>query len=87
MVEYVPKQIFLPYPFLPPNCDKPPTVYSIMESIIKYKNKDNIKIVNLAKETHSMIFDFEYPLSKFKARDSPPLNQISIYLDKLSTST
>ena len=59
----IPYYSFLPYPFLPPNCDKPPTVYSIMESIIKYKNKDNIKIVNLAKETHSMIFDFEYPLS------------------------
>lgn len=51
------------YPFLPRNCDKPPTIYSILESIVNYGKDDKTKIKDLAKVGRSKIFDFDYPLS------------------------
>ena len=60
--------LFMFYPFLPPNCNKPPTIYSILESIVN-PNVDlnepapEVKIKDLAKEGRSTIFDFDYPLS------------------------
>lgn len=42
---------------------KPPTLYAIMNSIANYDKEEQTKIRNLAKATHSKIFDFEYPLS------------------------
>lgn len=42
---------------------KPPTLYSIMNSIANYGKDEQTKIRNLAKATHEKIFDFEYPLS------------------------
>lgn len=56
---------FICYPFLPPNCDKPPTVYSILNSIVNGTKEPNeyTKIKDLAKEGRSTIFDFDYPLS------------------------
>lgn len=52
-------------PFIPPNCQKPPTVYSILESIVNgnKEKEDYIKIRDLAKEGRSTIFYFDYPLS------------------------
>lgn len=56
---------FICYPFLPPNCEKPPTVYSILNSIVNGTKEPNeyTKIKDLAKEVRSTIFDFDYPLS------------------------
>lgn len=56
---------FMFYPFLPPNCDKPPTLYSILNSIVNGdKEEDNYTLIrNLAKEGRTTIFNFEYPLS------------------------
>lgn len=56
---------YLLMPFIPPNCDKPPTVYSILNSIVNgaKEEDDYTKIKDLAKEGHSTIFNFEYPLS------------------------
>lgn len=51
------------YPFLPRNCDKPPTLYSILESIVNYGKDDKTKIKDLAKVGRTKIFDFDYPLS------------------------
>lgn len=51
------------YSFLPRNCDKPPTLYSLLESIVNYGKDDKTKIKNLAKEGRSKIFDFSYPLT------------------------
>lgn len=42
---------------------KPPTLYSIMNSIANYDKEEKTKIRNLAKATHEKIFDFDYPLS------------------------
>ena len=56
---------FLFYPFLPPNCDKPPTLYSILNSIVNgtKEEEDYTKIKDLAKEGRTTIFNFDYPLS------------------------
>ena len=51
------------YPFIPRNCDKPPTIYSILESIVNYGKDDKTKIKDLAKVGRAKIFDFDYPLS------------------------
>lgn len=52
-------------PFIPANCDKPPTLYSVLNSIVNgLKDEDDYtKIKNLAKEGRSVIFDFDYPLT------------------------
>lgn len=54
------------YPVLPPNCDKPPTLYAILNSIVNGTKEpsDYTKIKNLAKEGRTTIFNFEYPLSE-----------------------
>lgn len=52
-------------PFLPPNCNKPPTIYSILNSIVN-GNKDEedyTPIKDLANEGRETIFNFTYPLS------------------------
>ena len=53
-------------PFMPPNCDKPPTLYSVLNSIVNGEKEESeyTKIKDLAKEGRSTIFDFEYPLSE-----------------------
>ena len=43
---------------------KPPTLYSIMNSIANFDTEEKTKIRNLAKATHEKIFDFDYPLTE-----------------------
>lgn len=59
--------LFMFYPFLPPNCNKPPTLYSVLNSIVNGdKDEDEYtKIKDLAKEGRSTIFNFDYPLSQY----------------------
>lgn len=60
--------LFMFYPFLPPNCNKPPTIYTILETIVN-SNVDlnepapEVKIKDLAKAGRSTIFNFDYPLT------------------------
>lgn len=56
---------FFPIPFIPSNCDKPPTIYAILNSIVNGEKdeEDYTKIKNLAKEGRGYIFDFDYELS------------------------
>ena len=42
---------------------KPPTLYSIMNSMANYDKEEKTKIRNLAMATHERIFDFDYTLS------------------------
>lgn len=58
---------FMFYPFLPPNCNKPPTLYSVLNSIVNGDKEDDeyTKIKDLAKEGRSTIFNFDYPLSEY----------------------
>lgn len=52
-------------PFIPPNCNKPPTLYAVLNSIVNGEKdeEDYTKIKNLAKEGRNTIFNFDYPLS------------------------
>ncbi len=62
----------LPYFWFPPIpkiCDKPPTVYSILESIVNYGKEDKEKIKDLAKYGRGTIFDFDYPLSSYVSKE------------------
>ena len=52
------------FPKIPENCDKPPTLYSIMNSIVNFGKEDKEKIKDLAKYSREIIFDFDYPLSE-----------------------
>lgn len=61
-------------PFLPPNCDKPPTIYQILESIVNPSAdlndpSANVKIKDLAKQGRTKIFNFDYPLSTHVSRE------------------
>ena len=66
MIQYY-NGLFMFYPFLPPNCNKPPTLYSVLNSIVNGdKDEDEYtKIKDLAKEGRSTIFNFDYPLSQY----------------------
>lgn len=66
---------FMFYPFLPPNCQKPPTIYTILESIVNPNVDLNdpapfVKIKDLAKVGRTTIFDFDYPLSNNVSREA-----------------
>ena len=58
-----------PMVWLPNDCDLPPTLYSIMNSMVNYDAEEKTKIKNLASECHSRIFDFDYPLSTHINKD------------------
>ena len=50
-------------PFIPSINEKPPTIYTLLESIVNYGKDDKTKIKDLAKEGRAKFFDFDYPLS------------------------
>lgn len=54
---------YLIAPWLPTNCDAPPTLYSIMDSICNYGVTERTNIYDLANGSRTTIFDFDYPLS------------------------
>lgn len=57
---------FFPYMFYPriPHMDtRPPTIYSLLESIVNYGTDNKQKIKDLAKYGRSTFFDFDYDLS------------------------
>lgn len=49
---------------IPNNCNLPPTIYSLLESIVNYGTDEKTKIKDLAKIGRKTIFNFCYPLSK-----------------------
>lgn len=60
--------LFMFYPFLPPNCNLPPTIYAILESIVNpdvdlNEPAPEVKIKDLAKFGRETIFNFDYPLT------------------------
>lgn len=54
---------YLLTPWLPTNCDLPPTLKSLMNSICNYDKEEKTNIYNLAKGSRETIFNFDYPLS------------------------
>lgn len=62
---------FYPYwnlihPILPTNNIEPPTLFSILQSIVNFgkDDSDKVKVTELAKNGRATIFNFEYPLSE-----------------------
>ena len=51
------------FPYIPNMCDLPPTVYSLLESIVNYGKDEKTKIKDLAKYGRTTFFDFDYPLT------------------------
>ena len=50
-------------PIIPTNNIEPPTIFSILQSIVNFGKIEKTKVPNLAKEGHERIFNFEYPLT------------------------
>jgi hypothetical protein len=50
-------------PFIPVINEKPPTLYSLLQSIVNYGKEEKTKIKDLASAGRTTIFDFDYPLS------------------------
>ena len=75
MNPYYDNGFFAFYPvFLPQNCQKPPTIYSILETIVNPDVDLNdpspeVKIKDLAKAGRTTIFNFDYPLSNNVSRE------------------
>lgn len=60
---------FLLFPRIPTYNQQPPTVYSILESIVNFEKEPKTKIKDLAKEGRSKIFDFDYPLTNLITKE------------------
>lgn len=50
-------------PQIPTNNIEPPTIFSILQSIVNFGKEEKTKVPNLAKEGHERIFNFDYPLT------------------------
>lgn len=61
------QKVFRVYPFIIPpaypDYNLPPTLYSILNSIVNFDKEEKTKIKDLASAGRSEIFDFDYPLS------------------------
>lgn len=51
------------YPMLPNDCNRPPTIYSLLDSIVNYNSEVKTPIKDLAKLGRNEIFNFDYPLT------------------------
>lgn len=60
---------FLVFPRIPTYNQQPPTVYSILESIVNYEKEPKTKVKDLAKEGRTKIFDFDYPLTNLITKE------------------
>lgn len=60
---------FLVFPRIPTYNQQPPTVYSILESIVNYDKEPKTKVKDLAKEGRTKIFDFDYPLTNLITKE------------------
>jgi len=60
---------FLVFPRIPSYNQQPPTVYSILESIVNYDKEPKTKVKDLAKEGRGKIFNFDYPLTNLITKE------------------
>ena len=58
----------------------PPTLYSILNSIANYDNPTQTKIRDLARVTHSKVFDFDYELSSAINKDDFEIEILNHYM-------
>lgn len=68
------RTIYKIYPFIMPpaypDYNIPPTIYSLLNSIVNYENEDKAKIKDLASYGRGKIFDFTYPLTSKISKES-----------------
>ena len=80
--------MYLPYffnPFfIPAYNQKPPTLFSILNSIANFgkDEEERTKIKDLAKVTHEKIFDFDYPLSSKIDKNKFEINILNKFLKR-----
>lgn len=53
-------------PLFTPTDNRPPSIYDILNAMLNYNKPENeqVKVSKLAEKGHSLIFDFDYPLSE-----------------------
>lgn len=68
------------YPRIPHMNEKPPTVYSLLESIVNFGNDDKKKIKDLAKYGRTTFFDFDYVLSSSITKEQFETTILNHYL-------
>ena len=73
---------YLIYPWLPTNCDLPPTLKSLMNSICNYGKEEKTNIYNLAKGSRETIFNFDYPLSDKVNRENFEIKILNHYIHR-----
>ena len=73
---------YLIYPWLPTNCDLPPTLKSLMNSICNYGKEEKTNIYNLAKGSRETIFNFDYPLSDKVNRENFEIMILNHYIHR-----
>lgn len=73
---------YLIYPWLPTNCDLPPTLKSLMNSICNYGKEEKTNIYNLAKGSRETIFNFDYPLSNKVNRENFEIMILNHYIHR-----
>lgn len=68
------RTVYKIYPFIMPpaypDYNIPPTIYSILNSIVNYEKEDKTKIKDLASYGRGKIFDFQYPLTSNITKES-----------------
>lgn len=69
-------------PWLPTNCDLPPTLKSLMNSICNYGAYEKTNIYGLAKGSRSTIFNFDYPLSDKVNREEFEIMILNHYIHR-----
>ena len=73
---------YLITPWLPTNCDLPPTLKSLMNSICNYGKEEKTNIYNLAKGSRTTIFNFDYPLSDKVNREDFEIMILNHYIHR-----
>lgn len=68
------------YPIFQQGNDLPPTLYSILNSIVNFNSEEKVKISDLYIKGRSVIFDFDYDLSKNVSRETFEKNILNHYL-------
>lgn len=62
--------------------DLPPTLYSIMQSMVNYENTNPVKIKDLATACHDRVFNFDYPLSPNVDKTTFETNILNNFLER-----
>lgn len=68
------------YPIFQQGNDLPPTLYSILNSIVNFNSEEKVKISDLYIKGRIVIFDFDYDLSKNVLRETFEKNILNHYL-------